>query len=122
MNSQTDTNIYAIIKSGGKQYRVAQNDIIEVELLDAELGAQVDFADILFISDDSKANVGGPSVAGYFVRGELLDVVPGKKITSVKYKPSHHQYRKFGHRQHYSRIKITEIAKERKQETKKHGT
>jgi len=117
-----NSNVYAIIKSGGKQYRIAKDDIIEVELLDAELGSQVDFTDgILFVSDGDKASVGGPSVTGYTVKGELLGEATGPKITSMKYKPSHHQYRRFGHRQHYSRVKITEIAKADGKATKAKG-
>jgi large subunit ribosomal protein L21 len=110
---------YAIIQTGGKQYRVGLNDIIDVELLDAELGAHVEFKEILFVADGSTTHVGKPSVSGFVVKGELLEIVSGPKVTSVKYKPSHHQYRKFGHRQHYSRVKITELGTK---EGKKHGT
>lgn len=102
---------YAIIKTGGKQYRVAKDDIIEVEMLDADPGSKVEFADVLFIGDESSPKVGSPSVKGFVVTGELLDIVAGPKVTSLKYKPSHNNYRKFGHRQHYARVKITEIAK-----------
>lgn len=114
-----ESSIYAIIKSGGKQYKVAEGDVIDVELLDADLGAEIAFDDILFISgkDEEKAQIGQPGVSGYFVKGELMDIVPGPKVTSMKYKPSHHQYRKWGHRQHYSRVKITGIGKN--QEAKK---
>lgn len=112
MNSKTDnTKTYAIIKTGGKQYRVSQDDVIDVELLnDAKLGSEVNF-DVLFVNDESNANVGLPSVSGFVVKGELLGFSTGPKITSMKYKASHHQYRKFGHRQHYSRVKITQIGK-----------
>lgn len=102
---------YAIIKTGGKQYRVAKDDIIEVEMLDAELGDKVEFAEVLFVGDESSPLVGAPSVKGFTVTGELLSIVPGPKVSSLKYKPSHNNYRRFGHRQHYARIKITEIAK-----------
>lgn len=111
--------MYAIIKTGGKQYRVAKDDIIEVELLDAELGSNVEFTDVLFYTDGSKATLGEPVVAGCVVKGELLGEATGPKITSMKYKPSHHQYRKFGHRQHYSRVKITEIGKHHESKHKK---
>jgi large subunit ribosomal protein L21 len=114
-------NKYAIIKSGGKQYRVAEEDIIEVELLDAEIGGKVEFQEILFICDGSTIQVGKPAVGEYLVHGELLDIVGGPKVTSIKYKPSHHQYRKFGHRQHYARVKITGI-ESRKEKGKHHGT
>lgn len=108
---QKHPSFYAIIKSGGKQFRVAKDDIIEVELLDAEPGSQVEFTDVLFICDGSSTKIGGPGVTGYSVKGELTGIASGPKLTSMKYKPSHHQYRKFGHRQHYSRVKITEISK-----------
>lgn len=112
MNSKTEnTKKYAIIKTGGKQYRVSENDIIEVELLnDVELGSQVSF-EPLFVHDGAVASIGQPSVPGFVVTGELLGFATGPKITSMKYKASHHQYRKFGHRQHYSRVKITGIGK-----------
>lgn len=104
---------YAIIKSGGKQYRVAKDDIIEVEMLKANPGETVEFGEVLYIGDgEHSPKIGAPSVKGFKVTGELLDIVPGPKITSLKYKPSHNNYRKFGHRQHYARIKITEISKE----------
>lgn len=103
---------YAIIKTGGKQYRVAKDDIIEVELLNADAGENVEFTDVLFVNDGSIAQVGVPAVAGYFVKGQLLDIASGPKIVSMKYKRRKSQYRKFGHRQHYSRVKITEIAKQ----------
>lgn len=101
--------MYAIIKTGGKQYKVAPGDIIDVELLDANLGDQVQF-DVLFVNDGASQLVGAPLVEGASVKGELLDWVGGPKVTSVKYKRSHHQYRKFGHRQKYSRVKITEVS------------
>jgi large subunit ribosomal protein L21 len=109
MHSKSHSKAYAIIKTGGKQYRVAQDDIIEVELLDAEPGAQVEFQEVLMFKDDAHTKFGEPSLAGFIVKGELVGTVSGPKLMSIKYKPSHHQYRKFGHRQHYSRVKITEI-------------
>lgn len=113
MSTEKEKEIYAIIESGGKQYRVCKDDVIEVELLNgSELGSEVNF-NALFVHDGKKANVGLPSVAEFVVTGELLGFATGPKITSMKYKPSHHQYRKFGHRQHYSRVKITGIGKSR---------
>lgn len=108
--------MYAIIKSGGKQYKVKKGDVIDVELLEGENGERVEFADVLFFSDGENQHVGGPLVSGITVAGEFVDIVKGPKISSVKYKRSHHQYRKFGHRQKYSRIKITELANNRKKE------
>lgn len=101
--------MYAIIKTGGKQYKVAKDAIIDVELLDAEVGAQVEFKDVLMLSNGNDSiNIGAPHVAGAIVVGELLDLVAGPKIKSVKYIPGNHR-RKIGHRQHYSRVQIKEI-------------
>jgi large subunit ribosomal protein L21 len=100
--------MYAIIKTGGKQYKVALGDIVDVEMLDADFGATVQF-EVLFINDGVSQQVGDPLVPGAVVAGEILDCVGGPKVTSVKYKCRQNQRRKFGHRQKYSRVKITEI-------------
>ncbi len=104
---------YAIIKTGGKQYRVAKDDIIEVEMLKAKQDGLVEFDEVLFIGDENSPKIGAPAIKGFKVTGELISIVPGPKVTSLKYKPSHNNYRKFGHRQHYARIKITEIARDK---------
>lgn len=101
---------YAIIKSGGKQHRVAVGDLIDVELLPVELGDAVEFSEVLFIQNDNKSLIGSPFINGYVVKGELVDFVAGPKIQSVKYKVRKRSYKKWGHRQHYSRVKITAIA------------
>jgi large subunit ribosomal protein L21 len=102
-------DMYAIIRSGGKQYRVKKGSVIDVELLKDSLGSEVEFKDLLFVHNGDNALVGGPHVSGYVVKGEHVEVVSGPKVTSVKYIPGNHR-RKFGHRQHYSRVKITEVA------------
>lgn len=104
---------YAIIKTGGKQYRVAKDDVIDVELLDAEPGAKVEFAEVLFLSDGKKVHVGTPSVDGFTVKGELVETIKGPKVTSVKYKKRKNCRKKWGHRQNYSRVKITTIGAEK---------
>lgn len=108
---------YAIIASGGKQYCVREGDTVEVELMEVEAGAQVEFP-VLFFSDGSNASVGAPNVDGVFVVAEFLDCTKGPKVTSVKYKRSHHQYRKFGHRQQYSRFRIKQIGAKKKESHK----
>ena len=114
--------MYAIIKSGGKQYRVKEGDVIDVELLEGEPGASIHFGDILFVTDGSKTEVGGPTVSGFEVIGELVGESKGEKISSIKYIPGNH-YRKFGHRQRYSRVKITSVGKQAKKEKGgKHGS
>lgn len=103
--------MYAIIKSGGKQYRVKKDDVIDVELLGLEPGEKVEFNDVLFINNDGSPTIGQPTVSGFTVKGELVDIVKGPKITSLKYKKRKQQRRKFGHRQRYARVKIVDIVK-----------
>jgi large subunit ribosomal protein L21 len=101
--------MYAIIKTGGKQYRVKPGDIIDVELLESDAGAQIEFGDVLFAYDGSKTHIGQPGIPDFLVHGEVLGQVNGEKVTSLKYKASHNQCRKWGHRQKYTRVKITKI-------------
>ena len=101
--------MYAIIKTGGKQYYVKKGDIIDVELLGHEIAAHVEFSEVLFSSDGSKTHVGQPGIANFHLYGEVVGEVKGEKVTSLKYKPSHNQCRKWGHRQRYTRVKITDI-------------
>ena len=101
---------YAIIKTGGKQFKVGVGDVIDVELLKEELGAQVKFQEVLFVHNGAEALVGKPNVAGYVVKAELVDAVLGPKVIAYKYKRRKRQSVKRGHRQQYSRVKITDIA------------
>jgi large subunit ribosomal protein L21 len=102
---------YAIIRSGSKQYRVKQGDLIDVELLHAEDGTVVQFEEVLLVANGSDVEIGAPNVSKYVVRGEILGESKGPKIHSVKYHPNHTVKKTWGHRQHYSRVKITEIQK-----------
>lgn len=123
--------MYAIIKTGGKQYKVKKGDVIDVELLSTESGEQVEFRDVLLVNDGDNSFVGGPLLSDYFVTGKLLDTIKGPKINSLKYKPT--QYKRFGHRQKYARVEIQDIhsphssskpskAKKTKVEDASHGT
>lgn len=104
--------MYAIIKSGSKQYRVRKGDVIQVELLQAEPGQDVEFREVLFYGDGAgKAHVGKPTVSGCVVKGQYVDIASGPKVQSMKYKRRKNSYRKFGHRQHYSQVKILDIVK-----------
>ena len=102
--------MYAIIKTGSKQYRVKKGDIIDVELLSLNAGDAIEFDNVLFISGDEPF-VGGPTVNHFIVKGEVIGESAGPKITSIKYRPSHNERKKLGHKQRYSRVKITEIQK-----------
>ncbi len=101
--------MYAIIETGGKQYRVEKDDVIDVELLDSETGSTVQFTNVLFFNDGKNAKVGSPYVAKAVVKGQLLMESKGPKVISFKYKQRKGVRRKVGHRQKYSRVKITEI-------------
>lgn len=101
----------AVIKTGSKQYRVKKGDIIDVELLEAQPGESIEFKDVLFFSDDKGSKVGPKQLSGSTVIGELIETVAGPKEIGVKYTPRQRNYRKFGHRQKYSRVKILDIKK-----------
>lgn len=103
------TKPYAIIQTGGKQYNVTPDDIIDIELIDANPGDSVEFATVLFVQDGTQARVGTPTVAGHIVTGEMLAIAPGPKVTSMKYKKRKGERKKWGHRQKYSRVRITNI-------------
>jgi large subunit ribosomal protein L21 len=104
--------MYAIIESGGKQYRVEKGDVIDVELLESntEGSQKVEFKRVLFVSMGDSPKVGNPYVSKSIVHGELLEEVKGPKVIAFKYKRRKPIRRKVGHRQRYSRIKITDIA------------
>lgn len=115
--------MYAIIKTGGnKQHRVSVGDVIDIDLLDNDTGSEVEFGEVLFAFDGSKAQIGKPHIPNFLVYGEVVGTAMGEKITSMKYKPSHNQQRKWGHRQRYARVKITAIGKKHKEKEGKHGS
>ncbi|MBJ7450105.1 MAG: 50S ribosomal protein L21 [Parachlamydiales bacterium] len=101
--------MYAIINTGGKQYRVEKGDIIDVELLGTEAGNSVEFKDVLLVKDGTMTKVGAPRLDHFIVRGEMLAEVKGPKVIAFKYKKRKSYHRKVGHRQRYVRVKITEI-------------
>lgn len=101
--------MYAIIHSGGKQYPVKEGDVIDVDLLKQEAGSQIEFQEVLFFNDGKKCEVGAPHVEKCKVKGELVGVVKGPKVIAFKYKRRKSCHRKVGHRQKYSRVKITGI-------------
>jgi large subunit ribosomal protein L21 len=100
--------MYAIIETGGKQYRVEKGDVIDIELLEVE-GDKIEFTNVLFLNNGSAPKVGLPHVAGSTVTAELLQAVRGPKVLNFKYKKRSNYRRKVGHRQNYLRVKITEI-------------
>lgn len=102
--------VYAIVQTGGHQYKVAPGDTIEVEKLDAEPGAQVELAEVLMVNDGSGVQVGAPLVSGARVLATVVSQGKGEKITIFKYKAKKRYRRKTGHRQSLTRLAIKEIA------------
>jgi large subunit ribosomal protein L21 len=101
--------MYAIIRTGGRQYRVAAGDTIEVERLDAEAGSSIELSDVLLVGGDDEVRVGAPLVDGALVRATVLGDVKGPKLTIFKYRPKNRYRVKTGHRQRYTRVKIDAI-------------
>ncbi len=100
---------YAIIKTGSKQYKVSKGDIIDVELLEGDKGNQIEFKDVLFLYNEKEARIGAPNVDSAVVKAEVVDGVRGPKVIAYKYKKRKSYHRKVGHRQNYTRVKITEV-------------
>lgn len=103
--------MYAIIETGSKQYRVKEGDIIDVELLGVENGNNVQFPLLYLSEEEGKHHVGTPNVAGWMVEGEVMGEAKGDKVIAFKYKRRKSCHIKQGHRQKYTRIKITKISK-----------
>lgn len=100
--------MYAIIKTGGKQYRVEKSDVIYVEKLEANEGDEVKF-DVMLVGKDEGAVIGKPLVAGATVTGKVVKQVKSAKILVYKYKSKKNERKRQGHRQPYTKVEITEI-------------
>lgn len=101
--------MYAVIKTGGKQYRVQKDDILEVELLDAKKGDTVTLDEVLLVGSEGNAKIGTPTVAGASVKAEVVDQIRGDKVIVFKKKRRQNYRRKNGHRQSLTVVKITDI-------------
>lgn len=101
--------MFAVIKTGGKQYRVAGGQEIVIEKLDGQAGDTLVFGEVLMIGDGDKVDVGAPLIKGAQVVGEVVEQTRGAKVISFKKKPRNTYRRKLGHRQQQTVIKITEI-------------
>lgn len=102
--------MYAVIKTGGKQYRVAEGQTLKVEKLDVAEGAAVEIDQVLLISDGETVTVGDPLVAGGKVTATVQGHGRAKKIEIVKFRRRKHHRKQMGHRQHYTELKITGIS------------
>ncbi len=101
--------MYAIIKTGGKQYKVAEGDSVFVEKLDAEEGSEVTFDEVILVANGDDVKVGTPLVDGAKVTAKVEKQGKEKKVVTFKYKPKKHSHSKYGHRQPYTKVTVEKI-------------
>ena len=101
--------MYAIIVTGGKQYRVQQGDVVYIDKLEAEEGAEVSFDTVLAVGEEGSVKVGAPKVEGAVVSGKVVKNGKGKKLNIITYRPKKGSARRMGHRQPYTKVEITAI-------------
>ena len=100
---------FAIIETGGKQYKVSPSNILKVERLDVEKGQKIEFKKVLLLNDNKTTEVGNPTISGAVVEGLLLDNIKDRKIIVFKKRRRQNSRKKYGHRQLLSKIQITKI-------------
>ncbi len=104
--------MYAVVRTGGKQYRVAKDDVIELERLAGDAGDKIKLTDVLMIGEaGKKPTIGTPVVSGASVTAEVIGQTRGDKIDVIKFKRRHNYRRQLGHRQDLTKVKITAISK-----------
>lgn len=102
--------MYAIVKTGGKQYTVRENETVQIEKLDIPAGEKVVLSDVLFIGGDKENIIGSPLVEGATVTGKVVRHGSGKKVIGFTYKPKKNERRRYGHRQSFTQVLIEKIA------------
>jgi large subunit ribosomal protein L21 len=102
--------MYAVIATGGKQYRVQEGDILDIEKIDAETGAVIEFPEVLSVGDGADIQCGNPTLESASVEAEVIDHFRGKKLVVFKMKRRKGYRKKHGHRQELTKIQITKIA------------
>jgi len=101
--------MYAVVKTGGKEYKIARGDLIRVEKLKGKVGDQVILNDVLMVSDEGQVQVGNPFLANAAITGQIIQEVKGKKVLTYKMK-RRKNYRRFkGHRQTYTYLRVNDI-------------
>ena len=101
--------MHAVIKTGGKQYRVSVNDILTIERLEGEASSTIEFKQVLMVGDGASSKVGAPFVTGAIVTAELVEQTRGPKLIAFKKRRRKNSRRKKGHRQDLSTVRITDI-------------
>ncbi len=102
--------MYAVIKTGGKQYRVEQGDTLAIERLDGDPGTKVNFGEVLLVGSESATKIGRPLIAGASVGATIVEQGRAKKIVVFKFRRRKNYKRKKGHRQYFTRVRIDSIA------------
>lgn len=102
--------MYAVIKTGGKQYRVSEGDQIKVEKLDGEIGAEIVFDEVLMVGEGESVKIGTPTVDGGQVKAEVAAQGRADKVHIIKHRRRKHYHKEQGHRQHFTEVKITQIS------------
>lgn len=102
--------MYAVIKSGGKQHRVKEGQVVRLEKIEAETGSTIDFEDVLMVADGDNVTLGTPVVSGAVVSGEVVNHGRAKKVNIIKFKRRKHHMKRQGHRQWFTEVKINGIA------------
>ena len=101
--------MYAVIVTGGKQYRVEKGDVLFIEKLNAEQDATITFDSVLVVGEEGNVKFGAPNVQGASVEAKVLKNGKGKKLNIITYRPKKHSARRMGHRQPYTKVEITAI-------------
>jgi large subunit ribosomal protein L21 len=109
IDAGADRTMYAVIKTGGKQYRVANGETLKIETLVADVGSTVAFEEVLLVGEGDAIKVGAPVLTGSSVKAEVLAHGRGDKIRIVKHRRRKHYHKEQGHRQNFTQVKITEI-------------
>ena len=102
--------MYAVIQTGGKQYRVVEGETLKIEKLEAEAGADIEFEQVLMVQSEGSIQVGKPYLDGGKVTATVADQGRHKKIKVLKFKRRKHHMKRMGHRQYYTEVKITGIS------------
>ncbi|MBS0514630.1 MAG: 50S ribosomal protein L21 [Proteobacteria bacterium] len=102
--------MYAVIVTGGKQYRVAQGETLRVEKLEADVGAAVNFDQVLLLGSGEGVKVGAPTVSGASVAAKVVSHGRLDKVRIIKFRRRKHHMKQMGHRQHYTEVEITSIS------------
>lgn len=105
-----DIFMYAVIKTGGKQYTVKEGDILKIELLPDDVGSEIRFNEVLMLADGEKVTCGTPLLSKAVVTAQVLDHGRHKKVKIIKFRRRKHHMKTQGHRQYYSTVKVTAVS------------